>query len=157
MSHPPAAAWVVTDLRGADRAAWHQLYLGYCNFYEVPTPQGKFDRVWGWLHDPANEVEGIVVRPTHDGAPIGLAHYRPFARPLHGTVGCYLDDLFVAESARGTGAVDALLAELRRRARDSGWDVVRWITRESNARARSTYDRLATPTDLVTYDMQPGD
>lgn len=33
--------------------------------------------------------------------------------------------------------------------------MVRWITRDSNAVARSTYARLAERTDLVTYDMTP--
>lgn len=158
MNRAPGAGpqtWLVTDVRDADRSAWAELYRGYGDFYEVAMPADKLERVWGWLHDPAHEVNGIVVRPAADAAPVGLAHYRPFSRPLHGSVGCYLDDLFVAPSARGTGAVDALLFELRARAAAHGWDVVRWITRASNARARSTYHRLANQTDYVTYDMPP--
>ncbi len=147
--------WIVTDLRLADRPAWEELYRGYGDFYAVAMPPDKLDRVWGWLHDPRHEVNGIVVRPAEDAAPTGLAHFRPFSRPLHGSVGCFLDDLFVAPSARGTGAVDALLLELRIRSAGRGWDVVRWITRASNVKARSTYDRLAAQTDFVTYDMPP--
>jgi ribosomal protein S18 acetylase RimI-like enzyme len=147
--------WIATDVRSADRPAWEELYRGYGDFYAVAMPPDKLDRVWGWLHDPQHEVNGIVVRPAEDAAPVGLAHYRPFSRPLHGSVGCFLDDLFVAPSARGTGAVDALLLELRTRSAARGWDVVRWITRASNARARSTYDRLAAETDFITYDMPP--
>ena len=147
--------WLVTDVRSSDRAAWEALYRGYAGFYETPMPQAKLDLVWSWLHDPAHQVSGLVVREGHDGAPAGLAHYRPFARPLHGSTGCFLDDLFVAPAARGTGAADALLAELAARAAVNGWDVVRWITRESNVTARSTYDRLATLTPFVTYDLRP--
>jgi ribosomal protein S18 acetylase RimI-like enzyme len=147
--------WVVTDVHADDRSAWAELYRGYGDFYETAMPADKLDRVWGWLHDPEHEVSGIVVRPTPDAEPVGLAHYRPFSRPLHGSVGCFLDDLFVAPPARGTGAVDALLLELRVRSAARGWDVVRWITRDSNARARSTYDRLASLTPYLTYDMPP--
>ena len=149
------ASWLVTDVQEHDRPTWEELYRGYGDFYEVDMPPAKLDRVWGWLHDPTHEVDGIVVRPAPAAAPVGLAHYRPFARPLHGSVGCYLDDLFVAPAARGTGAVDALLHELRVRSAARGWDVVRWITRDSNKRARSTYDRLATLTPYLTYDMPP--
>lgn len=149
--------WLVTDLATTDRQAWEQLYRGYGDFYEVAMPAAKLERVWGWLHDPTHELNAIVVRAAAGEPPVGLAHYRPFARPLHGSTGCYLDDLFVAPEARGTGAVDALLAELRARSREHGWDVVRWITSESNARARSTYDRLAAATRYVTYDMAPAD
>ena len=147
--------WLVTPLQISDRAAWEGLFLGYLRFYEVPATNEKLDRVWGWLRNAEHEVNGIVVRPAAGGDPVGLAHYRPFARPLHGTVGCFLDDLFVAPESRGTGAVDALLAGLRDLAADHGWDTVRWITRADNARARSAYDRLAHLTDLITYDMPP--
>ena len=84
---------------------------------------------------------------------VGLAHYRPFARPLAATVGGYLDDLYVAPEARGSGAADALLARLREIAADRGWSVVRWITADDNHRARAKYDQVATRTMWVTYDM----
>jgi ribosomal protein S18 acetylase RimI-like enzyme len=147
--------WVVTAIRDSDRAVWEDLYRGYYDFYQVSSAADKLDRVWGWLRDPAHELDGIVVRPSIDGDAVGLAHYRPFVRPLHATIACYLDDLFVAPSSRGTGAVDALLADLRRIAAANNWEVIRWITRETNTRARSTYDRLAQRTNLITYDMPP--
>jgi ribosomal protein S18 acetylase RimI-like enzyme len=147
--------WRVTEIRDGDHAVWQLLYRGYLEFYEVVASSQQLDTVWGWLRDPAHELSGIVVRPTEDGDAVGLAHYRPFTRPLHASVGCFLDDLFVAPPSRGTGAVDALLAELRHIATSHDWDVVRWITRETNVRARSTYDRLAQQTNLITYDMPP--
>ncbi|MEO8888574.1 MAG: GNAT family N-acetyltransferase [Jatrophihabitantaceae bacterium] len=150
-----ASEWVVTDLHEDDRQAWQSLYVGYGDFYAVPMAPETLDRVWDWLHDPGHELSAVVARPVAGGDPVGLAHFRPFSRPLHGSVGCYLDDLFVAPHARGTGAVDALLQELQRRAVDNGWDVVRWITRESNARARAVYARSGVQTDLITYDMAP--
>jgi ribosomal protein S18 acetylase RimI-like enzyme len=145
--------WLVADLAAADRDRWEQLYSGYGTFYEVAMPPAKLALVWSWLHDADHELRGLVVRADPASAPVGLAHYRPFARPLHGSVGCYLDDLFVDPAARGSGAARALLAELRRRAAADGRDVVRWITRSSNSRARDLYDRLAVATDLLTYDM----
>ena len=38
--------------------------------------------------------------------------------------------------------------------RSRGWTVIRWITAEDNARARKVYDRLATKTAWVTYDIK---
>ena len=145
--------WVVTDLEITDRSAWERLYVGYGDFYETSMPPTKLATVWTWLHDPAHELSALVVRAGPNGVPVGLAHYRPFARPLHGTVGCFLDDLFVTPERRGEGAAQALLAELCERSAANGWDVVRWITRTSNSVARRLYDQVATGTDLVTYDM----
>lgn len=148
-----ADEWVVDDLRADDHEAWSRLHRGYLDFYEATRPDEISTVVWGWLTDPAHELECLVVRPAPEAEPVGLAHFRPFVRPLHGSQSCFLDDLFVAPAHRGTGAVDALLAGVRSRARDRGWSTVRWITRASNSRARSTYDRLAVQTDLVTYDL----
>lgn len=89
------------------------------------------------------------------GRLLGLAHYRPFARPLSATVGCFLDDLFVAPQHRGSGAADLLLGALRALAAERGWSVVRWITADDNHRARAKYDQVARRTMWVTYDMTP--
>ncbi|HEX2905113.1 MAG TPA: GNAT family N-acetyltransferase [Jatrophihabitans sp.] len=146
-------AWMTTAVRPEDRARWDELYIAYGDFYETPMPPDKLDRVWGWLADPAHVLNAVVLRHRPDGQAMGLAHYRPYPRPLRGTVSCFLDDLFVDPAVRGTGAVDALLGELARIAGRNGWDGVRWITRESNRVARSAYDRLASQTDLVTYEL----
>ena len=98
--------------------------------------------------------ELVVVDPA--GRVVGLAHVRPFARPLSATVGGFLDDLHVDASARGSGAVDALLRALQDLAVERGWSVVRWITADDNYRARGKYDQIAVRTAWITYDMQPG-
>jgi ribosomal protein S18 acetylase RimI-like enzyme len=76
-------------------------------------------------------------------------------RPLRGVVCGYLDDLFVEPAFRGSGAVDALFGEINRIALERDWAVVRWTTAEDNARARAVYDRVATRTAWITYDMTP--
>lgn len=136
-----------------DEPAWRVLHRGYLDFYASARPEEVSRTVWNWLRDPSHELECLVARPEPSSPPVGIAHYRPFARPLHGTVACFLDDLYVAPAARGTGAVDALLTALQQVCREQGWSHVRWVTRASNSRAQRTYDRLAVRTDLVTYDL----
>ena len=146
--------WVVDEPQEADFARWRELYRGYAEFYKVTQTDEQAARVWSWLHDPAHEQRGLVVR-DRDGAVVGLAHYRPFARPLRASTGGFLDDLFVDATHRGSGAVDVLLTKLRDVARSEGWDVIRWITADDNYRARSKYDQVADRTRWVTYDMAP--
>ena len=38
---------------------------------------------------------------------------------------------------------------------ERGWDVIRWTTADNNYRARGSYDKLATRTTWITYDMTP--
>ena len=89
--------------RTGDHAAWAALYRAYAEFYRVPMTEDVLRTVWGWIHDPDHEVEALVARQDGGGEArlVGLAHFRPFARPLRGQVGTYLDDLFVAPAARG--------------------------------------------------------
>ncbi|MEV7611830.1 GNAT family N-acetyltransferase [Streptomyces sp. NPDC089799] len=145
----------VRAARPEDFAQWRALYRGYADFYAVEQSEEAAALVWSWVLDPGHEV-GALVAEDADGRLVGLAHYRPFARPLSATVGCFLDDLFVAPDRRGSGAADLLLAALRGIAAERGWSVVRWITADDNHRARAKYDQVATRTMWVTYDMAPG-
>lgn len=150
---PDPARWLVRRPRESDRERWGALYRGYADFYGTEQSEAARDLVWSWIKDPAHEVNCLLAE--RDGLVSGIAHYRPFARPLAAATGCYLDDLFVDPERRGSGAVDALLGELRRIAADNGWGVVRWITADDNHRARSKYDQYATRTMWITYDMTP--
>ncbi len=137
----------------ADRAAWEGLYAAYAAFYRVEQTPGMRARVWGWLHDPAHEVEGLVAA-DEAGQLIGFTHFRPYARPLSASTGGFLDDLFVTPDARGSGAARALIEAVAAEGRARGWTLIRWITAEDNARARALYDKLATATAWKTYDLK---
>ena len=143
----------IRPVKAEDRAAWDTLYQGYATFYKVEqTPQMR-DTVWGWLMDPDHGSNGFVA-VNDAGALIGLTHYRPFVSCLKAVTNCFLDDLFVDPAARGSGAADALIAAVGDVAKANGWPVVRWITADDNYRGRGVYDKLATRTMWVTYDMK---
>lgn len=137
------------------RARWEALYAGYAAFYGVAQTPAMRERVWGWLQDPLHEVEGFLALDP-EGQPIALAHFRPFARPLAASTGGFLDDLFVDPDRRGSGAVEALVEAVAAEGRARGWSVIRWITAESNYRARAAYDRFATRTPWLTYEIPLG-
>jgi ribosomal protein S18 acetylase RimI-like enzyme len=142
----------VRELAPRDRAAWQQLYAGYGEFYQTPLSDEKADRVWAWLMDPGYEAFGLVAVDAND-SPIAIAHFRQFARLLADGTGIYLDDLFTAANARGTGAGTALIGRLEEIARERGAEVVRWITANDNFVGQKLYDRLASRTMWVTYDL----
>ena len=51
---------------------------------------------------------------------------------------------------------DALIEAVAGVARERGWGVLRWITADDNYRGRGVYDRLATRTMWITYEMKLG-
>jgi GNAT superfamily N-acetyltransferase len=148
-TRPPVRVVAVAAEHPAD---WDRLYAGYAAFYRVEQTAAMRDTVWRWLLDPAHEVDGVVaVEPGRQI--VGLAHFRPFARPLAAAMGGFLDDLFVEPDARGSGAAQALIEAVARVGRERGWSVLRWITAEDNYRARAVYDRLAARTKWLTYEI----
>ncbi len=143
---------IIRPPTSADRSEWERLYAGYAAFYKVTQTPEMRATVWGWIHDPAHGTRAFVAEDQ--GRLVGLAHFRPFARPLAASTGGFLDDLFVDPAARGSGAADALIAALAAEGRQQGWTVIRWITAEDNYRARALYDRLAEKTRWATYDIK---
>jgi GNAT superfamily N-acetyltransferase len=143
----------VIPIAAEHRAGWETLYAGYAAFYRVDQTPEMRETVWRWLNDPAHEVQGLVAIDPR-GKVVGLAHFRPFARPLSATTGGFLDDLFVSADARGSGAAQALIGAVADIGRERGWSVIRWITADDNYRARAVYDRLGERTKWLTYDIK---
>ncbi len=142
----------VRDLAERDRESWQTLYAGYGDFYKTPLTGEKADRVWAWLMDPNYEAFGLVA-VDEDDRPIAIGHYRQFARLLADGVGIYLDDLFTTPALRSTGAATAIIGRLEDIARERGANLIRWITAADNFVGQRLYDRLATRTMWVTYDL----
>lgn len=147
------SALILRAINPGDREAWEASFRGYRDFYNMPHDPEVIERVWGWLNDPEHETRGIAA--VIGGKAVGIAHFRTFARPLAGGTGLYLDDLFTNPEVRGQGIATALLGRLGTIAQVEGASVVRWITAESNTAARSIYDRVASATPWVTYDLAP--
>lgn len=144
--------WTVRPVAPEDDARWRELYRGYRRFYEMPDDEAALDTVWAWLGDDGHELDGFVVVDA-SGRVGGLAHVRPFARPLNADTGLYLDDLFVDPELRGLGLGRTLLAFLGDLAGARGFGAVSWMTAEDNATARALYDSVATAGPWVTYDV----
>lgn len=135
----------------SDADAWADLYRGYRAFYELEDDSQVLDHAWSWLMSGEHTLFGLV---AVDGDElVGLAHLKWMARPSRGSMCLYLDDLFTAPAARGQGVGSALLARAGEIAAEQGASMVRWITDVDNAIARRLYDRVATATRWVTYDM----
>ena len=150
--HP--ASIRVRPVRPDDEPRWLELYAGYRAFYRLQEDAEAVATTWSWVRDGRHGLRGLVAVDAAD-RPVALANLRVFARPSTATLGLYLDDLFTAAEARGSGAATALLRAVAAIAAEEGASVVRWITASDNATARAVYDRVATATPWVTYDLAP--
>ncbi|KJL19532.1 GNAT family N-acetyltransferase [Microbacterium azadirachtae] len=142
----------ITALTEADRDDWLSLWQAYLTFYESEVADDVTASTFARIVDPAGEIQGAVARDD-DGRAVGIVHW--FSHPatwskMHYT---YLEDLFVDPSARGGGVGRGLIAHVTDAARASGSDKVYWLTAETNATARTLYDRVAERSGFIHYQI----
>ena len=140
---------IIRPLRPDERVDWEPLWNGYLSFYETSLPEAVTDATWARLHDAGEPM--FALGAYADGRLIGIAHYL-FHRSCW-TIGnyCYLQDLFVAEGARGIGAGRALIEAVEKAARTAGASRLYWLTKEDNMSARALYDKMADRSGFIQY------
>jgi ribosomal protein S18 acetylase RimI-like enzyme len=72
---------------------------------------------------------------------------------VRGTQILYLDDLFAAETNRGSGVADDIMDRLLEIAQEYSCSAIRWYTHVTNERALRFYERHAKNTDWITYEV----
>lgn len=147
---------VITPFRAGDRARWAELWRGYLDFYETSLPDSIYDHTWERLMAPG-PVFGFGARLGDAAAPlVGITHYLFHEHAWSPKPVCYLQDLFVDASLRGTGCGRALIERVGKVARERGCLRLYWSTKEDNATARLLYDRLAKFNGFIRYDYALG-
>ncbi|MEL6335752.1 MAG: GNAT family N-acetyltransferase [Pseudomonadota bacterium] len=143
-------ALTIRPLAPEDRAPWGDLWEAYLAFYGTAVAPEVYDTYFArLLGDDPRDYHGLVAE--RDGALVGLTHYLFHRHGWRIEDVVYLQDLYVAPAARGTGAGRALIEAVYAAADAAGCPTVYWLTQSGNATARQLYDRLASPTDFMKY------
>jgi GNAT superfamily N-acetyltransferase len=145
----PRPQVVVRPVGRDERAAWERLWAGYLKFYKADLPPENSDITWIRLHDAAEPMH--VLGAYVDDNLTGIVHYLFHRSTWMPDDYCYLQDLFVDDSARGLGLGRALIEAVYEKAREAGSTRVYWLTHETNATARILYDRVAENLGFVQY------
>lgn len=143
-------AQTIRPLTSADRTAWNPLWQGYLDFYKTELTPDITETTWNRLLDPAEDMFCLVAE-NEDGEMIGIVHFLYHRVTWAVEDRCYLEDLFVAASARGTGAGRALIEAVYAAADERGADQVYWLTQEFNAEGRRLYDRVGRLMPFIKY------
>ena len=140
------------DLRpptGADRAAWDRLWQGYQRFYKVTIAEAVSDLTWARLHDADEPMHAMLA--WQGARAVGLVHWIFHRSTWTPGPYCYLQDLYVDEDIRGSGAGRALIAHVRAEAEAAGASRLYWLTHETNTDAMKLYDKVAERSGFVQY------
>ncbi|MGB5811684.1 MAG: GNAT family N-acetyltransferase [Polyangiales bacterium] len=134
-----------------DLPAWTTLWEGYLAFYRVALASEITETTWARLLDPSVDIHGLAAVEGGTGAIVGIVHYLFHPVTWSASDRCYLEDLFVAKAARGSGAGRALIAAVYRAADARDADQVYWLTEDDNLAARRLYDRVGHHTRFIKY------
>jgi GNAT superfamily N-acetyltransferase len=132
-----------------DRDAWEPLWQGYLTFYKATLAPDVTDATWRRFFDPLEPLHALVAE--RDGSLIGIAHYLLHRSTWAPVCYCYLEDLFVEPSVRGSGAGRALIAAVEAAAREAGASRLHWLTHETNLTAQTLYNKVAERPGFVQY------
>jgi GNAT superfamily N-acetyltransferase len=140
----------VRPLVPSDEAVWRPLWRAYLAFYETELPEEIYAASFARLVDPAvTDYAGLIAET--DGEAVGIVHYIFHRHGWRIEPVCYLQDLYVAPEARGTGAGRALIEAVYAAADAAGAPSVYWLTQAENATARRLYDRIGRATSFIKY------
>jgi GNAT superfamily N-acetyltransferase len=145
-----SAPVAIRPLAASDEAEWRRLWRAYLDFYETELPEAVYAATFARNLDPAVTDRLCLVAET-GGRLVGLVHVIWHAHNWRLEQVCYLQDLYVDEGARGTGAGRALIEAVYAEADRRGTPAVYWMTQDFNATARRLYDRVAKVTPFVKY------
>ena len=141
----------IRDIKIEDRNDWHILFQEYANFYQAEINDNIINTVWKWLHTAEHELQGMVGETNNKV--IAFAHYRRMPSSLRGQDIGFLDDLYVLPECRGQQIGEQLIIRLKQISIEKKWNLVRWITRDNNVRAKKVYDKVSNLTNWDVYEL----
>ena len=139
----------ILPLMADQKSQWHPLWRGYQAFYKADIPEAVSTVTWARLLDEAEPMGGAMA--WSNGKAVGLVHH--IMHRSCWTVGdyCYLQDLFVADEARGQGIGRKLIEYVYDYAKNKGCSRVHWLTHETNTDAMKLYDNIAQRSGFIQY------
>ncbi len=143
---------VVRALQHDDFDAWLPLWKGYLEFYETELEDEITRHTFERLIDTSTDMFGALAL-NDDGEAVGMVNWLTHPGTWSRGQYVYLEDLFVSVNARGTGAGRALIEHVQTWAETAGATKVYWLTADSNKTAQQLYDRVATKTGFIHYQI----
>jgi GNAT superfamily N-acetyltransferase len=142
----------IAPLKTSERARWDELWSEYQTFYGVALPAAVTESTWQRIQ--SGRVHALGARNSADHL-VGIAHFLFHEDTWSTTPACYLQDLYVESTLRGTGCGRMLIEAVAESARAAGANSPYWLTHQTNAVARRLYDRLAQNQGFIQYLYNP--
>jgi GNAT superfamily N-acetyltransferase len=128
---------------------WLPLWQAYLEFYKATLAHETTLTTWQRLLDAREPMHAAVAEVG--GTAVGIVHFIEHRSCWTTGNYMYLQDLFVAPEARGSGVGRALIEHVYAEAAARGCSRVWWLTHESNTPAMVLYDQVADRSGFIQY------
>lgn len=139
----------IRPVTAQDHAAWLPLWQAYQRFYNTQIAEEVNAVTWQRMLDPAEPINAALA--WLDGQAVGMVHWIYHRSCWTVENACYLQDLIVSESHRGTGMGRQLIEFVYDQARMAGCAKVHWLTHETNATGIRLYERIAERPGFIQF------
>jgi len=130
------------------------LIAAYQRFYEVEDIDDERNRAF-FRRFLAPSEDGLLLGARRDGRLVGYACLYWHFSSLEAAESVLMNDLYVAEDARGGGIGRALIEATAEIARERGVPYVEWSTAPDNTTAQRLYDSTgAKRSEWVSYELR---
>jgi GNAT superfamily N-acetyltransferase len=143
----------IAPIEAAEYEALLPLIADYQRFYEVEDIDGERNRAF-FKRFLAPSGDGLLLGARDDDELVGYACLYWTFSSLSAAEAVLMNDLFVAESARGRGAGRALIEAAAAAGRERGASQLEWATAPDNLTAQRLYDSTgAARSEWLEYDL----
>lgn len=142
---------IVRPIGRDDFDQWAAHWRSYQQFYGVDLPKEVTERTWLRFFEVDEPVYSTVAE--EEGRILGFANYLFHRSTWAGEDFCYLEDLFVAQDARGRQVGKRLIEHVRRQARERPSARLYWHTQETNLTAQRLYNWIGHKPGFIEYRM----
>ena len=122
----------------ADKSQWLILWQGYLDFYKTTLSSEQSELTWNRIMDADFNMKCAVAEEA--GKVIGFVTYNVQNSTWSANGHCYLEDLFVDPTTRGSGIGRSLIDYVKAFAVENECSRLYWNTDEDNVVARKLYD-----------------
>lgn len=149
-----ASTHTIQRVNASDLNDLLRLMRGYCDFYKAsPSDEDLLALARALLGDHAREGVQLLARDVEGRAVAFATVYWSWSTTSACRIGV-MNDLFVAQDARGQGLAEALIDACRTECTQHGGRKLTWQTATDNLRAQAVYERVgATAKRWVDYSM----
>ena len=141
----------IRELSNNDFINWKTLWTQYLEFYKTSVENLVYETTFKRLIS-SNRLSQNAFVAEQENELIGLVHYIYHPQNWKIEDVCYLQDLFVLKTARGTGVGRALMEAVYLAADRNKTSTVYWLTQDFNEQARKLYDNIGILTSFIKYN-----